>query len=249
MKLNKTYSLNWFQTWFDSPYYHLLYKSRNSKEAERFLDNLIKFLKPKQDSLFLDLACGRGRYSVYLNQKGFNVIGVDLSETSIKHNLQFANETLSFFVHDMREEFKNNYFDYVFNLFTSFGYFEKESENLQVIQNIHKGLKTNGILVIDYMNTHKVISNLVSKEIKLVDDIQFNIERKMQNEFIFKQISFSDKRKDFVFYEKVRTLVRKDFEKYFNLFHFKILNLFGDYSLSPFDQKNSDRLILIAQKI
>src|ERR1017187_4019269 len=107
---------DWFEHWFDSPYYHILYKKRDDKEAKLFLDNLISLLKPKPKSSIMDLACGRGRHAKYLNKKGFIVTGLDLSEESIKHAKNFMNEKLSFFVHDMRNVFKPDYFDYVFNL-------------------------------------------------------------------------------------------------------------------------------------
>src|SRR5439155_8599597 len=118
-----------FESWFNSPYYHVLYKERNEKEAHSFLDMLIHFLRPMPGAKILDVACGKGRHSLYLNQKGFNVTGFDLSPENIDYDLQFQNDTLSFFRHDMREIFRVNHFDYVFNLFSSFGYFKEESDN------------------------------------------------------------------------------------------------------------------------
>ena len=53
----------WFKDWFDSPYYHVLYKSRSDDEAKIFIDNLVGHLKFKEDFKFCDMACGRGRHS------------------------------------------------------------------------------------------------------------------------------------------------------------------------------------------
>ena len=61
--------MEWFKDWFDSPYYHILYKDRNFDEAEQFINNLLTFLKPETNSRFLDLGCGKGRHSVFLNKK------------------------------------------------------------------------------------------------------------------------------------------------------------------------------------
>ncbi|MFN3940966.1 MAG: YkgJ family cysteine cluster protein, partial [Chitinophagales bacterium] len=80
-------------------------------------------------SKILDLACGKGRHSIYLNQLGYDVTGADLSENSIKEASKFANEKLHFKVHDMRIPFEEKY-DAIFNLFTSFGYFENDADNL-----------------------------------------------------------------------------------------------------------------------
>ena len=72
----------WFANWFDSNYYHLLYQNRNDREAQFFMNNLIKYLKIRSKSKILDLACGKGRHSIYLANKGFEVFGVDLSKES-----------------------------------------------------------------------------------------------------------------------------------------------------------------------
>ena len=58
----------WFEEWFDSPYYHMLYKNRDSKEAENFLNNLISGLPMQPGSKVLDVACGKGRHSIFLNK-------------------------------------------------------------------------------------------------------------------------------------------------------------------------------------
>ncbi|MGZ4035978.1 MAG: class I SAM-dependent methyltransferase, partial [Bacteroidia bacterium] len=96
----------WFEGWFDSPYYHLLYKNRDYSEAELFIDNLLSFLKPEQGARFLDIGCGKGRHSIYLNKKGFDVTGIDLAENSISCAKQSENEHLHFYVHDMRKIFR-----------------------------------------------------------------------------------------------------------------------------------------------
>src|SRR5690554_744393 len=85
----------WFETWFDTSYYHILYQNRDFVEAERFITNLLAFLKLPAGSNCLDLACGKGRHSVFLNKHGLKVTGVDLSENSINEAKTFENETRS----------------------------------------------------------------------------------------------------------------------------------------------------------
>ena len=75
---------NWFASWFDTEYYHILYKDRDYNEAQLFMDNLTQYLNLPEDAKILDLACGKGRHSVFLNELGYQVSGVDLSENSIK---------------------------------------------------------------------------------------------------------------------------------------------------------------------
>ncbi len=238
----------WFKDWFNTSYYHILYKNRNENEAENFINKLVSFLKIPQESKVLDLACGKGRHSITLNKLGMDVIGADLASESIKVAKQWETENLKFIVHDMREPILNHEFQAVFNLFTSFGYFDDQSENLKVINAIHTQLNTNGLFIIDFMNCKKVIDNLVKKEIKEIDGIQFNIERSVDANHIFKNISFNDKGSDYEFTERVQTISKADFIKLFEN-KFEVLHTFGDFELNPFDENNSDRLIFITKKI
>src|SRR5215207_10157301 len=124
----------WFRQWFDSPYYHQLYFNRDEQEATAFLNQLIDHLQPRPGSFMLDVASGRGRHSKILAAKGFDVTGIDLSISSINEAKKYESDNLHFFQHDMRLPFRINYFDIVFNLFTSFGYFGTERENDNVIR-------------------------------------------------------------------------------------------------------------------
>lgn len=239
---------NWYATWFDTPYYHLLYKNRNQMEAGNFIENLLQHLKPSKEALFLDVACGKGRHSKHIHQLGFNVHGIDLSEKSIKEASIFNNERLHFEQHDMREVYRSNYFDYAVNLFTSFGYFDDVSDNQKSMDAMAKNLKKDGILVIDFMNAKKVCLNLVEKEMKSVDYIDFYIERKIKSGFIQKDIQFTDKGKKHHFQEKVQALTLNDFSNLLQKAGLKIIDLWGNYEKNDFDVLKSNRLIIIAQK-
>ncbi len=142
-------SKNWFASWFDTPYYHILYKDRNYREAQLFIDTITHYLNLPENAKVLDLACGKGRHAIYLNQLGFDVVGADLSENSILEAQKNTNETLHFQVHDMRESFEEK-FDAIFNLFTSFGYFENDADNLKTLVAIKDSLSEYGFAVIDF---------------------------------------------------------------------------------------------------
>lgn len=238
----------WYQNWFSSPYYHILYHQRNDDEAELLIDNLCTFLKPDIDSKLLDIACGRGRHSVYLNKKGYDVTGIDLSVSNIRFAQQFDRENLHFYVHDMRLRFYINYFDIAFNLFTSFGYFDTERDHISALKTFNKSLKKDGLLVLDYLNTEKIVRNLSNQIIKHIDGIDFYISKKISGGKIIKSISFEHKNKDYAFKEEVMAFTYNDFERMFSQSGFTILDHFGDYALNPFDENKSDRLIFICRK-
>ncbi|WP_395063743.1 SAM-dependent methyltransferase [Flavobacterium sp.] len=235
---------NWFASWFDTPYYHILYKDRNYREAQIFMDNLTHYLNLPEKSKVLDLACGKGRHSIYLNQLGFDVIGADLSENSIAEANKNANDTLHFQVHDMREPFEDK-FDAIFNLFTSFGYFEKDEDNLKTLVAIKESLTEYGFAAIDFMNVHQVIPNLVPSEIKTVDAIDFHIKRYVEDNHIIKEIAFEDQGEKFHFTEKVKALTLEDFQKMMDDAGIFLLDTFGDYKLKKYHKNTSERLIMI----
>lgn len=239
----------WFASWFDTTYYHSLYKNRDHKEAERFINNLVEHLQLPGGSKVLDLACGKGRHSMTLFTHGYNVLGVDLSPNSIEQAEYFANEHLQFQVHDMRKIIPNKKFDAVFNLFTSFGYFDSMEDNLRVLLAVYEMLNPNGILVIDFMNASKVIANLVTKETKVEDDITFNITREYDGQHIFKHIEFEADEQHHKYMERVQALKLSDFSTLLQHCGFNIIRTFGDFDLGSFEETTSDRLILIAQKV
>ena len=242
--INKDTQSNWFESWFDTKYYHILYKERNDEEAQLLMDNLTHYLNLPEDAKILDLACGKGRHAIYLNSLGFDVTGADLSENSIAEASKFANDKLHFKVHDMRETCDEKY-DAIFNLFTSFGYFEDDADNYKTIKAIHNSLTETGFAVIDFMNADYVIENLVAEEVKSVDGIDFYIKRYYKDGHIFKEISFEDDGKQFHFTERVQALRLADFEQIMEDAGIFLLDIFGDYKLRKFYKNQSERLIMI----
>ena len=237
---------DWFTDWFNTKYYHILYQHRDDHEAQVFMKNLVTFLDLQKGSSILDLACGKGRHAIFLNELGYDVTGLDLSINSIKHASQSKNEHLNFRVQDMRLPFPIKV-DAVFNLFTSFGYFSDDAEDIRVIQNIKASLNENGVGVIDYLNVDKTIAHLVADETIILDEIAFHITKEVKNDFIIKKIEFTVANKYHSYYERVKCLDLDRFENIIKSAGLKIKHTFGDYNLHAFDKKTSNRLILIIE--
>ncbi|APY09867.1 SAM-dependent methyltransferase [Seonamhaeicola sp. S2-3] len=239
-----TDTTTWFSSWFDTPYYHILYKDRNDTEAHAFMAKLTNYLNIPENGTILDLACGRGRHARYLNKIGYDVTGVDLSENSIEFAKKFENHRLKFDVHNMCKPYGKQ-FDAVFNLFTSFGYFDDDNDNLNTIKAIKANLNTYGFGVIDFMNSEYVINNLVPEEVKMVDDIAFNLKRYVEDGYVIKDIEFTINEHLHHYQERVRAFTLNDFEDLFKKADVHLLDVFGDYNLHKFDSKTSERLVMI----
>ncbi len=238
----------WFTEWFDSPYYHILYKKHDEKEAQRALDNLLSALHLPIGASVMDLACGKGRHAKYLAEKGFDVTGLDISLHSIEFASQFEHEHLTFFQHDMRLPFRINYYDAVVNFFTSFGYFDNDADHHRSLVNIAKGLKPKGLLLLDYFNSDWVRASIIPAETKIIDDIAFHATKWTDKEHVFKKVIFEVNGQEYAFQERVRLFSLIDFKMLMEQSGLKIKAVFGDYELSAFDPIQSKRMIIIAEK-
>lgn len=238
----------WFESWFDSPYYHILYQNRDEAEASRFVARLMEKIQLPAGSHILDLACGKGRHSVFLHSLGYKVLGVDLSENSICLAKKHEEAGLRFSVGDMREPQGHARFDLVVNLFTSFGYFGSETENERTLCAISESLKSGGQLVIDFMNTHKIVSQLVPEAELEREGIRFFIRKRLENGIIHKSIRFTDQGKDWAFEEKVQALTESDFRRLFEKTGFQVVLLSGNYELGPYLPHQSDRMVFFLKK-
>lgn len=240
---------SWFESWFNSPYYKILYKHRDNNEAEDFTESLVSFLQPKAGSKMLDIGCGEGRFAIQFAQQGFDVVGIDLAANRIEKALQHRHEQLDFFVHDMRHPFYINYFDYAFNLFTSFGYFARERDNLMAAKAFAAGLKKEGTLVIDYLNKDLVLHQMKPHEEIVREDIVFDIQKDFDGKHIIKHIRFVDREGQAHHYtERVAAFSLTDFIELFSKVGLQLETIFGDYQLSPFNIDTSPRLIMVFKK-
>lgn len=244
---NSGQKYEWFRDWFDSPYYHLLYFHRDNIEARNFLDALLDDLKPGKEAHLLDLACGKGRHSIYLNSLGYRVTGLDLSPRNIEEAKQHTRPGLEFFTHDMRNPLPETY-SHILNLFTSFGYFSTRAEHIAALKNIHNGLEEGGVFVLDYLNAVYVTQHLVTHNREHIEGVRFDMIRRVNGVFIEKDIQINDGDITRFFQEKVRTFKESELRELLRETGFQVIEVWGDYALSPFDGESSPRMILKCQK-
>lgn len=241
----------WFKDWFNSPYYHQLYFKRDEREAANFIDKLVEHIHPAPGATMMDIACGKGRHSIQLAAKGFDVTGIDLSEDSIRDAKNWENEHLHFYVHDMRLPFRINYFDYAFNFFTSFGYFDTRREHDNAIRTIAQSLKLNGQFVIDFLNVQYAEDHTVHQSDIEIGNVNFHISKWFDDEHFFKRIIVEDKdqAEPMEHLERVARFTLEDFTKMFSQHNLEVQNVYGDYDFGEYHVKNSPRLIILAKKV
>jgi SAM-dependent methyltransferase len=241
--------IDWFESWFGSPYYKILYENRDELEAQAFVEKLIDHLQPLPKSSMLDIACGEGRFAVQLEEHGFDVTGIDLSNHSIEKAKKLENPNLHFMVHDMRFPFYINYFDYAFNFFTSFGYFAHDRDHLMAAKAFGASLKKHGLLVIDYLNKEYAEDRLVPEETVERGKYTFDIKRRLERGHFLKEINFTDSEgKPRHYTESVAAFSLADFIQMFKKAKLSLVGTFGDYQLNTYHPTDSPRMIMIFKK-
>ena len=238
----------WYATWFNTTHYHDLYQYRDMVEARGFIVELCRELCVVKGQSAVDVACGRGRHAQVLSEQGLHTTGVDLSEESIAYASQFQNDHLHFKVADMLEPLPVEPAHWVFNLFTSFGYFETMEEHQLAIQNMADAILPGGKLVMDYMNSVRIAANLVPKDDVHTELAHYQITRRVVDGCIIKTISFTEDCQINHFEERVRAFSKEDLIAFMEAAGLEVLGVKGDYDLSEYAPEYSDRLLIIAQK-
>ena len=242
---------DWYQDWFNSPYYHKLYFERDTAEAEAFIRRLLQHLQPSSDCRMLDVACGRGRHSITLSEGGYDVTGIDISPESIAYAKQFESDKLHFYVHDMRRSFWINYFHFAFNFFTSFGYFKTAREHNDAMRTIAASLQPGGTVLFDYLNIHYTEDRLLHNEIKKLDETVYEIHRWHDESHFYKRMIITDPALDkpMEHTEKVAKFSLGDFTEMMAYQNLQVTEVFGSYALQPYHVRNTPRMIVLAKKI
>ena len=244
---------HWFEEWFDSPLYEKLYSYRDEDEAKKLADLIEKLVPQANYKKILDLGCGRGRHSLTLAERGYDVSGTDLSPKAIKKAKQLATErglnNVHFEIRDMREVLSHK-FDAILNLFTTFGYFLDDEENASVFDSVHKMLDKNGLFLIDFLNAAKVEEGLVPAESGSYENLDYHIERFIADGMVHKKIRFTGTglKEPVEYQERVKLYGKEWFEQQLKARGFNIIEFIGDFSGSSFSEAISPRLIILAEK-
>ena len=160
----------------------ILFSPQRWQDAAVEVDKIIKLVSLEKGAVVLDMGCGPGRHSVELARRGFSVTGVDKISFLLDEAKQVAHTndlTIEFVQEDLRQFCRPESFDVALSMFTSFGYFESLAENQQVLINVRRSLKKNGILIIDMMGKEILAHIFKERDWDEIGEIFFLQERKL----------------------------------------------------------------------
>ncbi|MCJ8330536.1 MAG: class I SAM-dependent methyltransferase [Lentisphaeria bacterium] len=207
---------DWFKKSFSADYLKI-YQHRDAGDAQKTIDYFLSQTPIQENAKCLDLCCGTGRHLSYLDSKGLDLYGLDLS-------IDLLNEVPQSLKHrviqgDMRSlPWLNESFDAVFSLFTSFGYFSDDAVNQQVIDEVSRILRKDGIYLIDFLDADSVIENIVAEDESEINGILIKQNRRIDTELnmVIKNITMESNGETRNYTEMVKLYKLDDFIRMFN---------------------------------
>lgn len=241
----------WFEDWFNTDEYLNVYSHRDEADAKNLFGLITKNISVEKGSKVLDLACGAGRHSILCAKNGFDVTAVDISDNLLNAARLTAKELglqINFIKSDLRKFHSAEKYHLIINLFTSFGYFETDDENGEVIKIAFQHLVDNGYFVLDFFNITYLKNNLIPVSYDKFEDKIIKQERVIEGNRILKKIVITNKGIDKSYYESVRAYTKEELLTLFKNNGLKVECIYGDYLGNVFDEESSPRLITIAKK-
>jgi cyclopropane fatty-acyl-phospholipid synthase-like methyltransferase len=232
---------DWHTHWFNEDYLKL-YVHRNQKEADHQVNFLFQALNLKPGMRLLDFGSGAGRHSYAFARQGLSVTGIDTSKILINEAMKWfhlgkINLDLTFLQADIRHFTSAEKFDVIVSLFTSFGYFDDDS-NQEILRKVHDELKVNGQFILDYLHPHEVMRNLVSYEEKIVDGESVIVKKNIEGDCVVKTIIFPEN----TYYECIKLYSRKVLEEMLAKNGLEVIEVWNDYEGKDWRQQG-DRQI------
>ncbi len=242
-------SKEWFEKSFQEDYLKI-YAHRDEVKATQELEQLIPYLDIQPGKTALDLCCGQGRHSRWLAQLGLRVVAVDLSAVLLQEAIkQSLNLPVLYMRADARDIPFHEEMDYVFNLFTSFGYFVEDEENEKVLKQASKALKSGGYFLMDYLNPEYLRAHLVPYSESKGKGLEILQYRTVNEAFVQKRIVIKEQGETSRQYEeRVKLYSLEQLQSMLNQQDFDILHVFGNYDATPYEADRSPRMIFICKK-
>ncbi|AIQ49053.1 SAM-dependent methyltransferase [Paenibacillus sp. FSL R7-0273] len=237
----------WYEKSFGEDYL-IVYRHRDFCGARHEVEKMIGWLELPEGSKVLDLCCGMGRHSLALAEAGFEVTGVDLSEVLLREaRAQEGAEQVTWLRSDMRELPLDGGFDAVVNLFTSFGYFEEDEEQIKVLREICRMLKPEGKFIIDFLNPSYVIRQLVPHSTREDGDILIDESRRIEDGYVKKDIVLTSKGDDTPrkYHERVKLYPLDAFKQLLAAAGLQLEAVHGSYDEEEYDEEHSKRMIFV----
>ncbi len=217
--------------------------------AELNYDLWLEFIEPylnKNDKI-LDLACGSGTFATMCKLKGYDVCGLDLSDTII----EIANEKkkinrldIPFCVADMTNFKLDKKFNVITCFFDSVNFLKDKNQINKMFDSVYRHLEDNGYFIFDIFSKELFKEYEGNEKIEDYESFKINWTTKKTSEKSLKHtIEISEdgdvfKEIYYEYYYELKDLINKKF---------KIIKISGDFNDDLED--TDERILLVYQKL
>jgi SAM-dependent methyltransferase len=164
------------QQWYDRFFRHEYLTFDEHPDTALEIDFIRQALALTPESRVLDLCCGYGRHTLPLSDH-CNIVGLDRSPVMLER-ARASSASVNLTRGDMRHlPFPPEHFDTILSLFSSFGYFDDENENYQVLQGISESLKPGGRFLIETVNREFVVRHSAPQQVYRPENMTLIEER------------------------------------------------------------------------
>ena len=247
----------WWKKAFEKGVYPLGTLVRSSawqKKTRTQISFILRTLRLPKGSKILDVGCGTGRHAIALSQRGYRVIGVDLSPIYLAEARQIT-RVLKLKAHFVRRDMRRidfrRQFHAALSLFTSFGYFPKASDDLRVLRGIHRALLPGGLLLLDTLNGYQLHRRWVGKRWDELEDGSLALDEvfllKKENAIKTRWIFIKNgAREEIVSF--IRLYTRPGMTHLLRKAGFRAVRFWGTLEGSSYVPAQSHRLVVLARK-
>lgn len=241
---------DWFDSWFESPWYMRLYRHRTAQEAQKSVQLVLDVAGINRGARILDLCCGYGRHAMALAEAGFHVTGLDNSHYLIDRAREvFPHPNVHYVVGDMRGPYPHPPYDAIVNFFTSFGYFDRHDEHQHVITTMAKNVVGGGTVIIDFFNADRVRTTLIPETMEMVDGVTIIQERWIEDPYVRKRITINNPCcSEQTYEERVWLYGCDELVAMMTTAGLNVRQVYGAYDGAPFNTETSERCIIIAER-
>jgi SAM-dependent methyltransferase len=242
--------MEWYEAAFDR-LYPVLYGHRNLDEAVRVADAFAGIFEGKQP--LIDVGSGSGRYMEAFSRQGMQVFGLDLSHYLLRTSVEEWGQGGRVVQGDMRRiPFHDGSFGGALNMFTSFGYFSVDTDNLLVFKEVHRVLRAGGIFLFDYINAERISKELLESSERESLGYRISERRRFeeQGKYLVKEAELrrtEDGHKERI-EERLRLYTKNELLIMFKSIGFHVRDIYGDYSKNPFVDGVSERVVIVSEK-
>ncbi len=243
----------WFKNqsfWED--FRSILFHGERVERTYSQVQKIVEILDLRRRDRVLDLCCGIGRHSLELARRGYHVTGGDLTKTYIEEARSKAKEErldIEFIREDMMDFKREETYHAALSIFSSFGYFKKEEDNLKVIDNVYSSLEPGGKFLVDVIGKEVLARIYTKKNWEKMDEGYFLEERIIKNDWGLLENRWilikDDGVKKGSFYTQLYSA--RELQNILEKAGFVDIEVYGDLDRSRYDE-NASRLIVVGRK-